>query len=266
MAGCAAPAAPASTLTLGTTTTTQDSGLLDALLPAFENDTGIRVKAIVGGSGEVLAKAAKGDVDALLSHSRAAEVAFVAAGDGTSRAPVMFNRFFLVGPLDDPAGAAGGPNATEAFRRIHDHRSLFASRGDKSGTDVKEKAIWASAGLNASAFESSWYKQTGSGQSPTLLFANEQDAYAMSDEATWAAMRSHGQLAHLKVVFQNDSTAFRNQYAAIVVNATKHPGVHEDLAQRFQAWVTGPRGQEVIAAYRVGGAQVFFPDADEPGA
>ncbi len=261
--GCAAPAQP--TLILGTTTTTQDSGLLDVLLPAFENDTGIHAKAVVAGSGEILAKAARGDVDVLLAHSRAAELQLVAAGDGTARRPVMFNRFLLVGPTEDPAGIASAPNASLALQRVHENASPFASRADKSGTDVKEKSLWASAGLNASTFPASWYKQTGSGQSQTLLLADQTGAYALSDEATWANMRAHGQLGHLAILFQNDPAALRNPYGVTPVNATRHPGVHQDLAQRFADWITGPRGQAVVAAYRVGGAQVFFPDADEPG-
>jgi tungstate transport system substrate-binding protein len=261
-AGCAAPGS-APTLTLGTTTTTQDSGLLDVLLPAFTNDTGIEVRAVVAGSGEIIAKASHGDVDVLLAHSRAAELAFVAAGDGVNRSPVMFNRFLLVGPASDPAGAGRAANVTDALLRIHANGTPFASRADKSGTDVKEKSLWAAAGLNASRFDASWYLQTGAGQSQTLLLADQKDAYALSDEATWAQMRGHGQLGHLAVLEQGDA-ALKNLYGVTPVNATRHPGVRADLAQRFADWVTGPRGQAAIAAYRVGGQQVFFPDAGDP--
>jgi tungstate transport system substrate-binding protein len=264
VAGCSATAKP--TVTLGTTTTTDDSGLLTVLLPAFENATGIHARAVVAGSGDILAKAARGDVDVLLAHSRAAELAFVAAGDGTVRAPVMYNRFFLVGPPSDPAGVAGAPNASAAFARVHDHASLFVSRGDESGTNVREKAIWASAGYNVSTFPSSWYEQTGSGQATTLTVADEKGGYALSDEATWAQLRANGKLAHLAVLFQNDSAAFRNQYGVTPVNATKHPGVRQDLGERFAAWVTSADGQAVVASYRIGGQQVFFPDAGDPKA
>jgi tungstate transport system substrate-binding protein len=265
LAGCTSGSARP-VVTIGTTTTTQDSGLLDVLLPAFENDTGIHARAVVAGSGEILAKAARGDVDVLLAHSRAAELVFVRAGDGTRREPVMYNRFFLVGPASDPAGAGNATSASDAFLRIYQHRAgvTFASRGDESGTHVRELSIWSAAGLNASMFDPAWYEETGSGQSETLRLADEKGSYALSDEATWAQLRQQGQLSHLAILYRDDPSAFRNLYGVTPVNATRHPGVREDLGDAFAAWVTGPRGQAVIASYRVGGEQVFFGDAGAP--
>ena len=268
-AGCLAPSGgEGDVLTLGTTTTTQDSGVLDAILPTFERDSGIRVRAVVGGSGEILAKAARGDVDALLAHSPDAERALVAAGHGTYRKPVMHSRFLLVGPPDDPADARGATSARDAFLRVHDHRheATFASRGDESGTHAKEMELWRAAGLDPAAFDPSWHKETGAGQAQTLLYADETGAYALTDEGTWGAMRANGKLPRLAALFADDPEALRNRYSVIPVDAQRHPGVRQDLAEAFAAWITGPRGQEAIAAFRVGGAQAFVPDAHEQGA
>lgn len=262
LAGCAAgPAEPS--LILGTTTTTQDSGILDALLPAFERDAGIRAKAVVGGSGEILAKAARGDVDVVLSHSPEAEAAFLAAGEAASRRPVMRNAFLVVGPSADPAGVADAPDVHDAFRRLHERRAdvTFASRGDESGTHARELALWASAGLDVADFDPSWYKQTGSGQAPTLLYADEAGAYALSDQATWATLREHDRLPHLAVLFRSADAEMRNDYAVLTLNATRHPDLHQAEAETFAQWLAGPQGQAVIAAFRAGGEPVFFPAA-----
>ncbi len=252
-------------LKIGTTTSTQDSGLLDVLLPAFERATGVRSKAIVGGSGEILAKGARGDVDVLLAHSLAAELAFVAAGHGTHRTPVMANRFLLIGPLSDPAGTGESADASGALARVHANRSLvtFVSRGDDSGTHVKESELWTNAGLDPTSFSNAWYKETGSGQTHTLLVANELDGYALTDEATWAFLRGQGKLTHLNVVFENDAAALKNPYGATPVNATIHSGVRQDLAERFVTWIVSEEGKGVIASYRIAGVQVFFPATDD---
>lgn len=260
-AGClAAPVEEGPTLVLGSTTSTQDSGLLDALLPAYEAASGVRVRAVVGGTGEVVEKARRGDVDVLLTHSPQREEALVAAGDALSRREVMSNRFALVGAEGDPADVAGASSAAEALRRVHDDGSLFASRGDRSGTHDKELSLWRAAGLDPATFPPAWYKETGAGQAQTLLYAAERGAYALTDEATLAQLQGQGRAESLRVLF-GDDPALRNQYAVTLLNATRLPSVHAGLATAFADWLTGPEGQAAIAAYRVGGRQVFTPDA-----
>ena len=260
-AGCAGigPSEREPMLTLGTTTTTQDSGLLDTLLPAFTEATGIRVRAVVGGTGDTLAKAARGDVDVVLSHSRADEEALVAAGHAEKRQPVMYNRFLLVGPADDPAGALGAENASAALAGIRDAHALFASRGDRSGTHARELALWRAAGSEPAAFERAWYKETGAGQAQTLLYADEVGAYALTDEATWVFLRANGRLRHLDVVYEDDSVALRNEYAVLVLDAARHPAAREELGARFADWLASDAGARAIALHRVEGAQLFFP-------
>ncbi len=239
---------------LQSTTSTQNSGLLDALIPQFRAATGIDVRVVAVGTGQALNNARNGDGDVLLVHARAAEAAFVAAGYGVARHGVMYNDFVIVGPAADPAGIAGGRDAAEALRRIAAARAPFASRGDESGTHRKERALWAAA---RQAPAGNWYRETGSGMGATLNVAAGMAAYALSDRATWAAF---GNKADLRVLVEGDPALF-NPYGAILVNPARHPHVKAADGQTFIDWLTGPAGQRAIAAFRVDGRQLFFPGA-----
>lgn len=268
MGGCVGlvPDDPEPALLLGTTTTVQDSGLLDTLLPAFPEATGIRVRAVVGGTGEILAKAARGDVDVVISHNRADELALVQAGHAEERRPLMYSRFLIVGPADDPARLATAENASSAFARVRDAQALFASRADESGTHARELELWRAAGADPAIFANAWYKQTGAGQAQTLLYADEVGAYALTDEPTWTYLRANGRLRHLDVAYQDDSAALRNQYAVLVVDAERHPHVREDEGARLAQWLTSEAGARAIASHRIDGQQLFFPNPDDPEA
>lgn len=260
----AAPGAPPQTLRLATTTSTADTGLLDAILPAFQARFDVRVDVIAVGTGQALALGAKGDADVVLVHARAREDAFVAAGDGTSRLDLMYNDFVLVGPKADPAGVAGMATATQALVRIAERKAAFASRGDDSGTHIKEKGLWAAAGL-APTVDGGWYLAIGQGMGETLLFAEERQAYTLTDRGTWLALQSG--LPNLIVavggdgIDQNQDEGLRNPYGVIPVNPAKHPGVSFALATRFAEWITAVETQERIAAYGVErfGQPLFFP-------
>lgn len=253
--GCIGAPGGGERLRVGSTTSTHDSGLLDALLPRFEADTGIRAAAVVAGTGEVLEKARRGDVDVLLTHSPEREEAFVESGAGLYRKPVMHNRFLLVGPPQDPARVAEAPNASVALARIADAGSPFVSRGDRSGTHDKEVALWRATGRDAATLPRSWYKETGASQATTLLVASEKGAYALTDEATWAQLNATGKVPRLAVLVGDDA-ALLNPYGVIPVKGPK-----QALATAFADWLTGPRGQAAIAAYTVAGQRVFTPDA-----
>lgn len=268
LAGCVAPgpgAAERDGPVIGTTTTTQDTGLLDVLLPAFERDTGFHPKAVVGGAGEIHEKGKRGDVDVLLTHSPARERGLVEEGWASARRPVMFNRFALAGPAEDPAGVRAAQDVLEALRRIQDNRGLFASRGDKSGTHEKELALWAAAGLDPARFDASWYKETGAPQGQTLLYASERGAYLLVDQGTLRQFHALGKARDV-VDLHHEGDSMRNQYAVVLLDATRVPGIEHGLAQAFADWLTGPRGQAVIAAYEVDGVPLFTPNAGEAGA
>ena len=261
LAGCLlAPPGAREVLTLASTTSARDTGLLDALEAAFERDTGIELRYVALGSGQAMELARRGDADVLLVHSPAAERAFVAAGHGTERRPVMFNEFLLVGPPADPAGARGEANVSRALLAVHDARAPFASRGDASGTHAKERELWALAGLDPASFARSWYKETGAGQAATLRFASESGAYALTDEGTWVRLKAEGDIPGLVLITRGDP-ALRNPYSVIPVSGAVHPGVRTDLAERFADWLTGPEGQGVIADFTVDGVRLFTPDA-----
>jgi len=248
-------------LLLASTTSTEDSGLLDVLVPAFEERTGYEVKLISGGSGQALENARRGDVDVLLTHSPSAEAELVRTGDVIERAPVMHNRFVIVGPFDDPAGVAGAATAAEAFAAIARSGSAFVSRGDESGTHVVELALWAAAGADPS--DEDWYSETGQGQAATLQVANQQRAYALTDIATLLAV---GDSVELLRVFDGDDELLLNRYHVMVVNPERHAGVNAAGARAFAAFVTGPEGQAIIREF---GAEhhrepLYVPDAISP--
>ncbi|WP_412105121.1 substrate-binding domain-containing protein [Sulfitobacter sp. D35] len=240
------------------TTSTQNSGLFDHLLPLFRKTSGIEVRVVAVGTGQAIRNAANGDGDVLFVHATAAEKRFVSEGHGLARHDVMYNDFVIVGPPDDPAGIAGTQDAVDALRRIATAGALFASRGDDSGTHKAELALWAAAGTDPTSASGDWYRETGSGMGATLNTGIGLGAYVMTDRATWIAFGNKGDYA---IAVQGDERLF-NQYGIIAVNPDTHPSVKADLAWTFVDWILAPEGQQAIAAYRVDGQQLFFPNAD----
>jgi len=265
LSGCAQ--AEPRVLRLATTTSTQDSGLLDAILPDFEATHNARVDVVAVGSGQAIELGQNGDADVLLVHSRSKEDAFVADGYGLARSDVMYNDFVLVGPPDDPAGIAGSSTAAEALAGIALAQSPFASRGDDSGTHTKEKALWQAAGIDPDP-NAGWYSSLGQGMGETLQFANEQAAYTLSDRATYLAQRDN--LPNLVIlvggnsIAENPDPALLNPYGVIPVNPERHEGIQADLAQEFVDWLTSVETQETIGAFGVDrfGQSLFYPDSE----
>jgi len=261
------PGAGPQTLRLATTTSTADTGLLDAILPDFEARYNAKVDVVAVGSGQALAIGAKGDADVVLVHARAREDQFVADGDGINRLDVMYNDFVVVGPKDDPAGIGGLATAKEAFTVIAAKAAPFVSRGDGSGTVTKEKNIWASAGITPTT-ESGWYFSIGQGMGEALLFADEKGAYTLSDRGTWLATQAN--LPHLVLLLggatllDNKDKGLLNPYGVIPVNPAKHPGVNFELATQFANWITSPEEQRVIADFGKDkfGQSLFYPSSD----
>ncbi|HEY8122504.1 MAG TPA: substrate-binding domain-containing protein [Myxococcota bacterium] len=240
-------------LTLATTTSTQDSGLLDDLLPKFTAETGIDVRVVAVGTGRAIEIGRSGDADVLLVHDRAAEDAFVAEGQSPARRDVMYNDFLVVGPGADPARARGAEIA-RAFAAIADARAAFVSRGDDSGTHSAEKRYWAMAARDPLPASGQWYLEAGGGMAATLEMAEERRAYTLTDRATWLARRSG--LALVELV--TGDPRLHNDYGVMVVSAAKHPGVKAELGERLAAWLTGAKGRAAIAAFRIDGEPVFF--------
>ncbi|MDQ6621261.1 MAG: substrate-binding domain-containing protein [Pseudomonadota bacterium] len=249
-------------ITLASTTSTEQSGLFQYLLPIFEKQTGIHVRVVALGTGQALDVARRGDADAVLVHAKRAEEAFVRDGEGVKRYPVMYNDFVLIGPTSDPARIGGTRDVLEALRRISASASPFVSRGDRSGTHIAELDLWKAAGVDIGTRTGSWYRDTGQGMGPALNTASSMDAYLLADRATWLAFRNR---SHLAVLVQGDKRLV-NQYGAILVNPERHPNVKKELAQTFIDWLVSPTGQQAIADYRINGDQLFYPNAKEPGA
>jgi tungstate transport system substrate-binding protein len=239
--GCSPPA-PAPSLTLATTTSAQDSGLLDVLVPAFRGQTGIEVKVVAVGTGQALELGRRGDADVLLVHSPPAEQRFVDEGFGVGRRQVMWNDFVVAGPPADPAGVKGSPSAAEAFARIARARSPFVSRGDESGTHLKEKEVWRRAGVEPGG---DWYVASGAGMGQVLRMAGEKRAYTLTDRGTYLAQR---QGPDLTVLYEGDPL-LRNVYSIIRVNPEKHPHVRREAAEKFADFLTGPEGRKIIADF-----------------
>jgi tungstate transport system substrate-binding protein len=244
-------------LILATTTSTQDSGLLDTILLDFEQKYNTSVDVIAAGTGEALQMGVNGDADVLLVHARAREDEFVANGDGTQRYDVMYNDFVIVGPADDPAGIADQASAAAALAAIADAEATFVSRGDDSGTNTKELAIWDAAGITP---EGDWYVSAGQGMGAVLTMSAEQQAYTLTDRATYAKMQADG--LELTILYEGDSILF-NPYGVIPVNPEKHPGVNYDLAQNFADWITSVETQGRIGSYEIYGLQMFVPDSEQ---
>ncbi len=254
--GGAAPVA-AEFIILQSTTSTQNSGLYDALLPRFTAQAGIEVRVVAVGTGQAIRNARNCDGDVLLVHARAAEEAFVAAGFGVARADVMYNDFVIVGPAADPAGVAGSHDAAAALAAIRTAAATFASRGDDSGTHMAELALWRVAGIDPAPESGGWYRETGSGMGATLNVAAGMGAYALTDRATWITFANKG--GH-SIAVEGDAAMF-NQYGVILVNPERCPNVKAAAGQRFIDWLLSDDGQAAIAAYRRGGQQLFVPNA-----
>ena len=261
----AAPAAPANPqLILATTTSTQDSGLLDELVPLFESETGYTVQVIAVGTGQALQMGQEGNADVLLVHAPASEKTFMADGFGADRFLVMHNDFIIVGPAADPAGIKGGTVATEALASIYESGSPFISRGDKSGTHSKELALWKAAALEPASEKPAWYLESGQGMGATLTIASEKAAYTITDRATYLATKEN---LDLELLLEKDN-ALLNVYHVMTVNTGKWPKVNYDGAIAFAKWLTEPDVQELIGRFGVEefGEPLFIPDADKTDA
>jgi tungstate transport system substrate-binding protein len=244
--------AHAESITVASTTSTEQSGLFGFLLPEFKKASGIDVKVVAVGTGQAIDIARRGDADVLFVHDEAAEEKLVAEGGATRRYPVMYNDFVVVGPSADPAGARGA-DVVQGFRKVAAANAPFISRGDKSGTHAAELRYWKLAG----DAKGQGYRECGCGMGPALNIASSAGAYALTDRATWLAFKNPGGLA---VLIEGDKRLF-NQYGVMVVNPAKFPKVNAAGAQKFVDWLVSPAGQGVIAAYRVNGSQLFFPNA-----
>ncbi|MEM7439199.1 MAG: substrate-binding domain-containing protein [Pseudomonadota bacterium] len=240
------------------TTSTQNSGLYDYLLPLFKADTGFHVAVVAVGTGQALRNARNGDADVLLVHARAEEEAFVAEGYGVARHDLMYNDFVLVGPHSDPIGLSPLRELDAVMARIAQGRAKWLSRGDDSGTHKKEQELWAITDLEAAMQPSSWYLEAGTGMGSTLRLAVEIGGYTLTDRATWIAFAGKG---NHRIVWEQEPSLW-NQYGIIAVNPDRFPHVNAKGAQAFVDWMLSPRGQSLIASYRVENQQLFFPNAD----
>ncbi len=247
-------AAQDKTIVMSSTTSTEQSGLFAHLLPAFKKASGIDIRVVAQGTGQALDMGRRGDADVLFVHDQVAEEKFVAEGFGIERRPVMYNDFVVVGPKDDPAGVKG-KDVIEALKKLAASKSDFVSRGDKSGTHAAELRYWKAAGFDKPTMAG--YKECGCGMGPALNIAASTGAYVLADRGTWLSFKNRADLA---ILVEGDKRLF-NQYGVIVVNPAKHPHVKKDLAQAFADWVVSPAGQQTIADYKIGGEQLFFPNA-----
>ncbi len=257
MVGLALPAMAGDFILVQSTTSTQNSGLYEYLLPIFTKKTGIEVRVVAVGTGQAIKNAMNCDGDVLLVHAKAAELKFVASGYGVKRYDLMYNDFIIVGPAADPAGVAGMKDVVAALEKISATKAPFLSRGDDSGTNKKELALWKKAGINVKKASGTWYRETGSGMGATLNSAVGMEAYTLTDRATWIAFKNRGDL---KIAVQGDKDLF-NQYGIMLVNKDKCPAVKTKLGKVFMDYLLSPEGQKVIAAYRRKDQQLFFPDA-----
>lgn len=249
-----APVQAENRLKMATTTSTENSGLLDVLLPPFEKANSVKVDVIAVGTGKALKLGQNGDVDVVFVHARPAEDKFVAAGYGVDRKDVMHNDFVVAGPKSDPAKLKEAKSAIDAFKRLALGKAEFVSRGDDSGTNKKEKAIWKAAGITPKA---KWYVEAGQGMGAVLQMADQKKAYTLTDRGTYLAMKDK---IALPIVFQGDKILF-NPYGIIAVNPKRHPDANYEMAKKFIQYVTSPEGQKIIAGFKKGGQQLFYPDA-----
>jgi tungstate transport system substrate-binding protein len=247
---------------VASTTSTQDSGLFEYLLPIFKQKTGITVKVLAQGTGQALDTARRGDADVVFVHAKSAEEKFLAEGEGVKRFPVMYNDFVLIGPKDDPAGIKGIKDVAKALQAIKEKQACFVSRGDRSGTHIAELKLWKDANIDIEKDNSPWYKSIGQGMGAALNFANASNCYVLSDRGTWIHFQNKGDL---QILVEGDKRLF-NQYGVMLVNPAKHPDVKKDLGQQFIDWLISPDGQQTIANYKIDGQQLFYPNANDPNA
>jgi tungstate transport system substrate-binding protein len=249
-------------IVVASTTSTEDSGLFRHILPLFRAKTGIDVKVVAQGTGQALDTGRRGDADVVFVHAKPAEEKFLAEGFGLKRYPVMYNDFVLIGPKSDPAGVNEGKDIVAALKAIKEKGAPFISRGDRSGTHLAELNFWKLAGIDIEKDKGRWYKSIGQGMGAALNTASASNAYVLSDRGTWLAFKNRGDLA---ISVQGDKRLF-NQYGVMLVNPEKHSGVKKELGQAFIDWLVSPEGQKAIADYKIGGEQLFYPNANDPSA
>jgi tungstate transport system substrate-binding protein len=249
-------------IVVSSTTSTQDSGLFGHILPLFKAKTGIEVKVVSQGTGQALDTGRRGDADVVFVHAKSAELKFLEEGFSTKRYPVMYNDFVLIGPKSDPAGIKGSKDIVAALKTIKDKNAPFISRGDKSGTHVAELALWKTAGIDIETAKGPWYKSIGQGMGAALNTASAGNAYVLADRGTWLSFKNRGDLV---VAVEGDKRLF-NQYGVMLVNPAKHPNVKKELGQQFIDWLVSAEGQKAIADYKIGGEQLFYPNASDAGA
>ena len=257
MLACTSVQAQSRFITVASTTSTEQSGLFKHMLPLFEGKTGIQVRVVALGTGQALDMGKRGDADVVFVHAKQLEEKFLAEGFGVQRFEVMYNDFVLVGPRSDPAKVGGTKDIVAALQKIKAAQAPFASRGDKSGTHFAELQLWKAAGFDMEKDKGAWYRDTGSGMGPTLNTASGMNAYALTDRGTWLSFKNRGELV---IAVEGDQRLF-NQYGIMLVNPAKHPHVKKDLGQAFVDWVISADGQKAIADYKIGGEQLFFPNA-----
>jgi tungstate transport system substrate-binding protein len=259
----AAPArAQDKSIVVAATTSTQDSGLFSHILPLFKAKTGIDVKVVAQGTGQALDTGRRGDADVLFVHAKAQEEKFVADGFGVKRYPVMYNDFVLIGPKSDPAGIKGMSDVAEALRAIKSKGVPFISRADRSGTHTAELDLWKAAGIDIGKEKGPWYKEIGQGMGAALNTASAANAYVLADRGTWLSFKNRGDL---DILVAGDKRLF-NQYGVMLVNPEKHAHVKKAFSQAFIDWLVSPEGQKAIADYKINGQELFFPNANVPGA
>jgi tungstate transport system substrate-binding protein len=258
LAGPAPALAQEQSIVVASTTSTQDSGLFEHILPLFEKKTGIEVKVVAQGTGQALDTARRGDADVVFVHAKAQEEKFLEEGFGVKRFDVMYNDFVLVGPKSDPAGIGGTRDITAALVAIEAKKEPFVSRGDRSGTHSAELKLWKEAGVDIETAKGPWYKDIGQGMGAALNTASAMNAYVLSDRGTWLSFKNRGDLA---IMVEGDKRLF-NQYGVMLVNPEKHPNVKVKAGQAFVDWLISPEGQKAIGDYKIDGQQLFFPNAD----
>jgi tungstate transport system substrate-binding protein len=256
LAAAAAGQTQERSIVVASTTSTDNSGLFKHLLPQFTQKTGITVRVIALGTGQALDVARRGDADVVFVHAKDLEERFVAEGHGVARIPVMYNDFVVVGPKSDPAYGRGR-DVIAALRKIRAAQAPFVSRADKSGTHVAELNLWKGAGIDIASAKGPWYREIGQGMGAALNMASASNAYLLTDRGTWISFKNRGDLA---ILVEGDPPLF-NQYGVILVNPQKHPHVKKELGQAFIDWLVSREGQDAIAAFKLDGEQLFFPNA-----
>src|SRR5207342_1304035 len=249
-------------IVVASTTSTQDSGLFEYLLPIFQQKTGTTVKVVAQGTGQALDTGRRGDADVVFVHAKSAEEKFLAEGEGVKRYPVMYNDFVLIGPKSDPAGIKGMKDVGAALKQIMAEGAPFLSRGDRSGTHIAEINLWKASGVDVEKEKGPWYKSIGQGMGAALNTAGASNAYVLSDRGTWISFKNKGDLV---IAVEGDKRLF-NQYGVMLVNPEKHPNVKKDLGQQFIDWLVSPEGQKAITDYKINGEQLFYPNANDHSA